>query len=102
MTFGGWDLPAGVHIGPSIYLLHRRPDLYPDPLAFRPERFLERSYGTYEWIPFGGGIRRCLGARRPHRSGVEAISKPPDGPEDRLVPPAIHDPALWIRRGVLS
>jgi cytochrome P450 family 135 len=62
MTFGGWDLPAGVHIGPSIYLLHRRPDLYSDPLAFRPERFLERSYGTYEWIPFGGGVRRCLGA----------------------------------------
>jgi cytochrome P450 family 135 len=62
MTFGGWDLPAGVHIGPSIYLLHRRADLYPDPLAFRPERFLERSYGTYEWIPFGGGVRRCLGA----------------------------------------
>jgi cytochrome P450 family 135 len=62
MTFGGWHLPAGVHIGPSIYLLHRRPDLYPDPLTFRPQRFLERSYGTYEWIPFGGGIRRCLGA----------------------------------------
>jgi cytochrome P450 len=62
MTFGGWNLPAGVHIGPSIYLLHRRADLYPDPLKFRPERFLERSYGTYEWIPFGGGIRRCLGA----------------------------------------
>ena len=62
MTFGGWDLPAGVHIGPSIYLLHRRRDLYPDPLAFRPQRFLERSYGTYEWIPFGGGVRRCLGA----------------------------------------
>jgi len=62
MTFGGWDLPAGVHIGPSIYLLHRRPDLYPDPLSFRPQRFLERAYGTYEWIPFGGGIRRCLGA----------------------------------------
>jgi cytochrome P450 len=62
MTFGGWDLPAGVNIAPSIYLLHRRPDLYPDPLAFRPQRFLERSYGTYEWIPFGGGVRRCLGA----------------------------------------
>jgi cytochrome P450 len=62
MTFGGWNLPAGAHIGPSIYLLHRRPDLYPDPLAFRPQRFLERSYGTYEWIPFGGGVRRCLGA----------------------------------------
>jgi cytochrome P450 len=62
MTFGPWDLPAGVHIAPSIYLLHRRADLYPDPTAFRPERFLERTPGTYEWIPFGGGVRRCLGA----------------------------------------
>jgi cytochrome P450 len=55
-------LPAGVHVAPSIYLLHRRPDLYPEPRAFRPERFLDRPAGTYEWIPFGGGIRRCLGA----------------------------------------
>ncbi len=62
MSFGGWDLPAGVNIAPNIYLLHRRPDLYPDPLAFRPKRFLERPPGTYEWIPFGGGVRRCLGA----------------------------------------
>ncbi|MCW3015959.1 MAG: cytochrome [Solirubrobacterales bacterium] len=62
MTFGPWDLPAGVNIAPSIYLLHRRADLYPDPTAFRPERFLERTPGTYEWIPFGGGVRRCLGA----------------------------------------
>ena len=62
MEFGGWQLPAGVHIAPSIYLLHRRPDIYPDPTAFRPERFLERAPGTYEWIPFGGGTRRCLGA----------------------------------------
>ncbi len=62
MSFGGWDLPAGVHIAPSIYLLHRREDLYPDPVAFRPERFLDRTPGTYEWIPFGGGVRRCLGA----------------------------------------
>ena len=53
MTFGPWDLPAGVNIAPSIYLLHRRPDLYPEPLEFRPERFLGRSPGTYEWIPFG-------------------------------------------------
>ena len=63
MEFGGWELPAGVHIAPSIYLLHRRPDLYPDPHAFRPERFLgDDPPGTYEWIPFGGGVRRCLGA----------------------------------------
>jgi cytochrome P450 len=63
MAFGGWELPAGVHIAPSIFLLHRRPDLYPDPLAFRPERFLaDDPPGTYEWIPFGGGTRRCLGA----------------------------------------
>ena len=63
MTFGPWDLPAGVHIAPSIYLMHRRPDIYAEPLAFRPERFLgDDPPGTYEWIPFGGGVRRCLGA----------------------------------------
>jgi cytochrome P450 len=63
MEFGGWELPAGANISPSIYLLHRRPDLYPDPGSFRPERFLgEDPPGTYEWIPFGGGVRRCLGA----------------------------------------
>jgi cytochrome P450 family 135 len=47
---------------PSIYLMHRRPDIYPDLKRFRPERFLEQRAGTYTWIPFGGGIRRCLGA----------------------------------------
>jgi cytochrome P450 family 135 len=62
MEIGGRLLPAGVTVAPSIYLLHRRPDVYPDPRAFRPERFLERPPGTYTWIPFGGGVRRCLGA----------------------------------------
>jgi cytochrome P450 len=63
MEFGGWELPAGANIAPSIYLLHRRPDIYPEPLEFRPERFLGDGVpGTYEWIPFGGGVRRCLGA----------------------------------------
>jgi cytochrome P450 len=62
LEVGGHLLPAGVTINPSIYLLHRRADLYPDPHAFRPERFLEQPPGTYEWIPFGGGVRRCLGA----------------------------------------
>jgi len=42
--------------------VHRRPDVYPDPAAFRPERFLEQPAGTYTWLPFGGGVRRCIGA----------------------------------------
>jgi cytochrome P450 len=42
--------------------MHRNPDVYPEPLAFRPERFLEKPAGTYRWIPFGGGVRRCLAA----------------------------------------
>ena len=46
----------------SILLVHHREDLYPDPFAFRPERWHGHKPGTYEWIPFGGGIRRCLGA----------------------------------------
>ncbi|HEX5713545.1 MAG TPA: cytochrome P450 [Solirubrobacterales bacterium] len=62
LELGDRTIPADVFLNLSIYLLHRRPDLYPDPEAFRPERFLERPAGTYEWIPFGGGTRRCLGA----------------------------------------
>jgi cytochrome P450 family 135 len=62
MEIGGRLLPAGVSVAPCIYLLHRRPDVYPEPRAFRPERFLEQPAGTYTWIPFGGGVRRCLGA----------------------------------------
>jgi cytochrome P450 len=66
MEIGGRMLPAGVSIAPSIHLVQRRADIYPEPHAFRPERFLEdeggRAPGTYTWIPFGGGVRRCLGA----------------------------------------
>ena len=62
MEIAGHLLPAGVSVAPSIYLLHRREDIYPEPDAFRPERFLEQPAGTYTWIPFGGGVRRCLGA----------------------------------------
>jgi cytochrome P450 len=62
MEIGGRLLPAGVTVAPCIYLVHRRPDVYPEPLAFRPERFLEHPAGTYTWFPFGGGVRRCLGA----------------------------------------
>jgi cytochrome P450 family 135 len=62
MEIGGRLLPAGANVAPCIYLIHRRADVYPDPRAFRPERFLEKPPGTYTWIPFGGGVRRCLGA----------------------------------------
>ena len=62
LSIAGHDLPAGVAIQPNILLMHTREDVYPDPFAFRPERFLERPAGTYTWIPFGGGVRRCLGA----------------------------------------
>jgi cytochrome P450 len=62
MRIGGVSLPAGTTVMPSIYLMHLRPDIYPDPRRFRPERFLEQQAGTYTWIPFGGGVRRCLGA----------------------------------------
>ncbi len=61
MEIGGLVLPAGTNVAPCIYLVHRRPDLYPEPDRFRPERFLEQPAGTYTWIPFGGGVRRCLG-----------------------------------------
>ncbi len=64
MTIAGHDLPAGTVVAPCIQLVHRRPDVYPDPMRFLPERFLgpEPQGGTYTWIPFGGGVRRCIGA----------------------------------------
>jgi cytochrome P450 family 135 len=59
---GPYVVPANTPVGISIVSLHHREDVYPDPDAFRPERFLDSKPGTYTWIPFGGGIRRCLGA----------------------------------------
>jgi cytochrome P450 len=59
---GEWTYPPGVCLVPNAYLIHHDPAIYPDPYAFRPERFLDDPPGTYTWIPFGGGRRRCLGA----------------------------------------
>jgi cytochrome P450 len=59
---GDLHLPAGTDVTPVMWLTHTRADLYPEPYAFRPERFLENPPATYGWIPFGGGVRRCLGA----------------------------------------
>lgn len=62
VEIGGWTYPEGICLVPNAYLIHHDPEIYPDPYAFRPERFLEEPPGTYTWIPFGGGRRRCLGA----------------------------------------
>jgi cytochrome P450 len=59
---GQTELPTGAMVAPSIYLVHRRASLYPDPTAFRPERFLGFKPAAWEWLPFGGGLRRCIGA----------------------------------------
>jgi cytochrome P450 len=58
----GVRIPAGTDVTPAIWLAHTRPEAYPDPYAFRPERFVDRPPATYTWIPYGGGVRRCLGA----------------------------------------
>lgn len=62
MELGGYTIPAGTTVAPCVHLVHRREDLYSKPREFRPERFLEQPAGTYTWIPFGGGVRRCLAA----------------------------------------
>jgi cytochrome P450 len=57
-----YTFEKGTILAPCMYLLHRREDIYPNPLQFRPERFLERQYSPYEYMPFGGGNRRCIGS----------------------------------------
>ena len=62
IEIGGVTYRPRVHMLASIWLVHHDPGIYPEPYAFRPERFLESDPGTYTWIPFGGGRRRCVGA----------------------------------------
>ena len=78
---GEYRVPAGASVLMSILLVHHREDVYPDPFSFRPERFVGRKPGTYTWIPFGGGIRRCLGASlamAEQRVVLEAIARRTD------------------------
>ena len=78
---GDYAVPAGTDVLISILLLHHRDDIYPDPFAFQPERYVGVKPGTYTWIPFGGGIRRCLGAAlamAEQRVVLEAIARRTD------------------------
>ncbi|MCW2793635.1 MAG: cytochrome [Nocardioides sp.] len=72
-TIGGIDLPAGATVGPSIIVAHSREDNHPDPEVFRPERFLGHNPPTNTWIPFGGGVRRCIGAGFSLMEGVAVL-----------------------------
>lgn len=72
-TIAGWDLPRGTTVGPSIIIAHQREDNHPDPEVFRPERFLGHNPPTNTWIPFGGGVRRCIGAGFSLMEGVAVL-----------------------------
>jgi cytochrome P450 len=102
--FGDYVLPAGTPVAVSIVALHHRADVYPEPHAFRPERFLGRKPGTYTWIPFGGGIRRCLGATlamAEQRVVLEAIARRTDlvAPDPAPEAPRMRNVTMIPRRG---
>jgi cytochrome P450 len=70
---GDWELPTGIRVYPAIVVVHRREDLYPQADRFRPERFLDDGAESYSWLPFGGGIRRCIGAALAQAEMAEVI-----------------------------
>jgi cytochrome P450 family 135 len=72
-TIAGYDLPAGIRVYPAIAVVHHREDLYPEPHAYRPERFLDGKAESYAWLPFGGGVRRCIGAALAQAEMAEVI-----------------------------
>lgn len=72
-TIGGWELPRGTNIGPSIILAHSRSENFEDPEVFRPGRFIDGHVEPNTWIPFGGGVRRCIGAGFSLMEGVAVL-----------------------------
>jgi len=94
---GEFVVPAQTPVAMSIVALHHRPDVYPEPFQFRPQRFVGNKPGTYTWIPFGGGVRRCLGASLAmaeqkvvlraiaRRTDLRAASDKPEQPRQRNV-----------------
>ena len=81
----GWELPAGVKVFPAIVLTQLREDLYPHAREFRPERFLDGAAESYSWLPFGGGIRRCIGAALAQAEIAEVLRAVVPAVELRLV-----------------
>ena len=102
--FGDYVLPARTPVAVSIIALHHRADVYPEPKRFAPERFEHTKPGTYTWIPFGGGIRRCLGATlamAEQRVVVEAIARRTDltAPDPEPESPRMRNVTMIPRRG---
>ncbi|BAC91005.1 cytochrome P450 [Gloeobacter violaceus] len=91
------EYPAGTFLIPNIYLAHRRPEAYPDPERFRPERFLERTFSPYEFVPFGGGSRRCIGVAFALYEMKLVLATVLSRVELRLADPR---PRLPVRRGL--
>jgi cytochrome P450 len=95
---GGYTLPAGVRLALAASLTHFDPDLFPEPDRFRPERFLDGKPDTYAWIPFGGGVRRCIGAAFAHMEMDVVLRTLLERVEIGGDPDAV--PAAWKFRGV--
>lgn len=95
---GEYELDVGTVMAPCMYLLHQRPDLYPEPERFRPERFLEQPPAPYTWIPFGGGNRHCIGrtfAMAEIKVVLQTLAR-----QARLVPADPRDESIR-KRGIL-
>lgn len=96
-VIGGYELPAGIRVYPAIVLVQRREDLYPQADKFRPERFPDDGAESYAWIPFGGGIRRCIGAALAQAEMAEVIRTVLSRVELRTLRP---EPEPVVLRGI--
>jgi cytochrome P450 len=104
-VIAGWELPAGIRVYPAIALVHRREDLYPKAHMFRPQRFVDGRAESYAWLPFGGGIRRCIGAALAQAEMREVLRVVLSSVELRAVrtdldPVVLHGITMAPRRGV--
>ena len=97
-TIGDFKFMPGTTLLPCTYLVHRRPDIFPDPAVFRPERFIEREYAPYEYLPFGGGNRKCIGSAMAKMEMSIALGTVLQ--RWRLVP-STDQPAQPVRHGTL-